>query len=202
MANFRRDNALPPFNVFIDGAPYIAEPYQTYCPEAVMQCGQAPFTFDWRVSSNGFNFITISNAESFCDFIGESGTTKYYELTVTDATGAVRTSFTTVTAYDFGLPFIANDPSEKFNAHLDKIIFPNPAADKISLNFAFEQDDTYTVSLSDLNGKIVRLIKKDNPFKGSTQNLELNVSDLPNGMYFVKIAGNIEYFTEKIVINH
>ncbi len=205
VANFRRDNnILPGLNVQIE-SPFLVSPTQIYCPEAVVSCGQAPYTFSWRISYDGFNFFPWSSDESFCDFGGDAGSNKLYELTVTDAAGTVVSAYLQVDVFNF-TPFRLESESlsntSGVTAENLRIVQPNPANDKINLSFALENDNAYAVTLLDLNGKVIKQIKKDNPFKGSTQNLELNVSDLPNGMYFVKIAGSVEYFTEKIIVNH
>ncbi len=188
------------FNIQIE-SPYLVAPNTVYCPEAVIQCGQAPYTIQWRVSQDGFNYFFIADTESFCDFAEQAGTAKYYELTVTDATGQERTAFLTVNVWDFTFFRQGNLVAQNRKATTGEI-YPNPATDKINVSFVIENNDNYTIDLSDLSGRVVKQIKKDNLDQGSTQNVVLDVSDVPNGMYLLKISGAANARSEKIVINH
>ncbi len=71
----------------------------------------------------------------------------------------------------------------------DWTIFPNPAADEMTVNGKIKSDGTYDLTMFDLNGKNVfreKLVVANGQFSTS-----LNVKDLPNGIYVVKIADEL-----------
>ena len=81
-------------------------------------------------------------------------------------------------------------------------VYPNPATNKVISSFALENDDTYTVGLYDLNGRVLKQLKKDNTDKGSIQTVEMDVNDVPNGIYVVRINGSVDHFSQRVVVNH
>lgn len=74
----------------------------------------------------------------------------------------------------------------------DFTMYPNPANDKLFLN---NMENTH-VSIINLNGEIVKNISiKDATFI-------IDVNELSNGFYFIKIEKEGVYKTSKIIINH
>jgi hypothetical protein len=79
--------------------------------------------------------------------------------------------------------------SETVNYNLDGFIFPNPAQNKISikLNSAFSKFEIF-----DSKGELI-LLQKENM---------VDISNLPRGIYFVKvITENGELFSSKFIKN-
>ncbi|MBV6485967.1 MAG: hypothetical protein KFKLKKLM_02595 [Flavobacteriales bacterium] len=71
-------------------------------------------------------------------------------------------------------------------------IYPNPA--KNSLTISFENDNSSTIQIVDITGKIV-LTKK------LIKTIErLDISSLQNGMYFIKIQSNEKDFVQKLIV--
>ncbi|HRP59267.1 MAG TPA: T9SS type A sorting domain-containing protein, partial [Vicingus sp.] len=71
-------------------------------------------------------------------------------------------------------------------------IYPNPA--KNSLTIFFENDNSSTIQIVDITGKIV-LTKK------LIKTIErLDISSLQNGMYFIKIQSNEKDFVQKLIV--
>jgi aminopeptidase YwaD len=75
--------------------------------------------------------------------------------------------------------------------HLDSVkIYPNPAKNLVTLELPDHIKD-FKVEISDMSGKLV--LKTENK-------IEINVSDLQNGVYFCSIKVNDQNVTRKIVI--
>ena len=72
-------------------------------------------------------------------------------------------------------------------------VAPNPAQDMVTISFADLPTDTQ-LSIYDLNGKLATYVKVS---KG-TQQINLNISHLPNGMYYCHLANATG--VEKLVI--
>ncbi|WP_196886406.1 T9SS type A sorting domain-containing protein [Aureivirga sp. CE67] len=73
-------------------------------------------------------------------------------------------------------------------------IYPNPAKDKITIS---NQDESFNSSISiyDQNGRIVKYLKNIK----LQENLDVDISNLENGIYFVKINTEKGAYTEKII---
>ena len=74
----------------------------------------------------------------------------------------------------------------------DFAVFPNPANDKLFLN----NTDNTLISLENINGEMVI----NSYIKDATYTLDVN--DLANRIYFIKIEKEGVYKTAKIIINH
>jgi hypothetical protein len=80
----------------------------------------------------------------------------------------------------------------------DVVLFPNPAANNISITIHSNENSKGQVSIFDISGKVV-----------STQNINLeagknvmsqNTTELTSGIYFVKVNCNNAFVTKKLVI--
>jgi hypothetical protein len=80
---------------------------------------------------------------------------------------------------------------------LIKNIYPNPTYDKINLDINSYQPHMATFSLLDNNGIVVKTINKTIPFGFRTQTLD--ISDLPAGLYVLRIVTPDAVLTEKII---
>ena len=205
VANFEED--FPDFNVRIEG-PMFAPEYEPYCLESFISCGQAPFTIQWEKSYDGFNFFPIGTAEVQCSTTSSVNNSDFLRVTVTDALNRVRTAQHTVTSTG-GSPFQLREEVEETdivysnkskNSQLGT--FPNPAHEKINMNFIIEHSEACTIMLLDVTGKVVKQFERDNIVRGITQNAEINVNDIPNGIYLLKIKAGNEQFNQKVIVNH
>lgn len=77
-------------------------------------------------------------------------------------------------------------------------LYPNPAADKIILSLYNLQQDIYTLELIDITGKI--LISKQITITEKNKKIPLNVSDLSEGLYLIKIEGENYSRCERLAI--
>jgi hypothetical protein len=67
-------------------------------------------------------------------------------------------------------------------------IYPNPAKDKLQGRLIGNDEKTVTIKILDCYGKLMKTTTLNNINKGS-QNFEINISDLPAGLYFIHISG-------------
>jgi hypothetical protein len=72
-------------------------------------------------------------------------------------------------------------------------VYPNPAQDR--LNIRLDQPQAAQVTLLDLQGRVLQRATLIN-------RLELNVSDLPSGLYLVQVRSEGLQVTQKVVISH
>lgn len=83
---------------------------------------------------------------------------------------------------------------EKLNTNLPIKVFPNPSSDKIQVEYyGINKYKDVKLFLVDLNGKVIKSVEN---------NLQMNVSDVSNGLYYLKILFDKEFVTKSIIIQH
>lgn len=82
------------------------------------------------------------------------------------------------------------------NSSLNYKLYPNPANQSLILEFDNAEQKTYSMTLYDFQGRIVREITKVNEDK-----LIIDIANLTGGLYFFQISTDFEtFFTEKLII--
>ena len=140
----------------------------------------------WGHSILGWSFLTeqTEDTETY-SYWGDHADTKFTiaEFDVDPANGNVLS----VTWLDAAVSptSVANTDNAKFN------VYPNPFNEIV--NIKFESSDLKTVNVLDITGKTVY----NENISGSQ--LELDLSGLNNGVYFVKVISGTETKTERII---
>lgn len=76
-------------------------------------------------------------------------------------------------------------------------VYPNPANESITIELTEQNQGEVSFQLIDITGKMIREIKTDN------QKVQLNTSDISEGIYFYRaVANNKIIASERIVIKH
>jgi hypothetical protein len=78
-------------------------------------------------------------------------------------------------------------------------IFPNIANQSLTIDFPEEfENDKFKLELSSMDGKLLKELKKE----PGNLSLQMNVSDLPVGVFIIRIIGNYNVIqTHKIIIS-
>jgi hypothetical protein len=135
--------------------------------------GFPPYTFAW---SNGDDTKTATGLEA-----------GLYRVVVTDAFGC--SDFTEVTV-DIG---VATEEIEL----LENIkIAPNPTNDITQLSVAFSESVALEIRVVSLVGQVILQQSLENVREA---NYEIDLTDYPNGIYFVQLLVNRQLHSEKIV---
>lgn len=93
---------------------------------------------------------------------------------------------------DFSMEFCLQYTNIVENENSNRMkIYPNPATDKISVHFNI---DKANIRIMDVSGKVV--INR----REITKNSEINVSELPEGIYFVVVKNSNLFMTDKLII--
>lgn len=111
--------------------------------------------------------------------------------------------------YKGGFPYrlkdnhIANTNGENSSsvsvAQNDLILYPNPASDKVSIQFTIPANKGSQFSVTDLSGKIVRQFEITEDFS----TLDLDISELRNGLYIISILqSDNTVLTQKLSVLH
>jgi len=93
----------------------------------------------------------------------------------------------------------ANGIESVLPAKLSMSVFPNPAKNKVSVVIRSSEHSAYELSISNLLGNI--LISDQVQFANGKSVSDIDVSSLPNGVYFVKIQKETSVFMSKLIID-
>ena len=80
-------------------------------------------------------------------------------------------------------------------------LYPNPANNKIAISFKPERTGKIEISLYDLNGKLISVIRNTLMEKGALQTIEMETSRFPAGIYFVQMKSATTTFRKQFVIS-
>jgi hypothetical protein len=81
-------------------------------------------------------------------------------------------------------------------------IFPNPAANQVTIAFTLKQSVPVTLVTTDICGKEVQN-KHLNFLQPGAHNVPMDISALPNGVYFLQVrSGDLVLSTQKLMVQH
>ncbi len=83
---------------------------------------------------------------------------------------------------------------------LELNIQPNPFQGFTTLGFNLSADADVDLAIFDANGKLVRIVMKDEPHKQGPQSFNLNCNGLSPGIYFCRLKAGNSVCTSKLVI--
>lgn len=103
--------------------------------------------------------------------------------------------------YDAHLSIPPSVCSDEKYGFFKPLIYPNPAADKITVELFFSDKKTVTLQLYSINGDLV-MEKQYTPPNAERLSLEIPMreNNLNAGVYVLKIFGELELATEKIIL--
>jgi hypothetical protein len=105
--------------------------------------------------------------------------TQVYTVTGTDANGCNGSSTISIIVSNCtGITSIAG-------AAVNYVVYPNPAKEKITLSITTDQILELTVELVDALGRSIS--KQNLTFSSNKTENQINISAVPNGVYFIKI---------------
>lgn len=76
-------------------------------------------------------------------------------------------------------------------------IYPNPAKELLTINNSFNHDKIKSISIFNFEGKEIKTINTEL----SENTIQLNISDLNRGIYFIKVKFSSKEITKKIILN-
>ncbi|MEJ7627472.1 MAG: endonuclease [Ferruginibacter sp.] len=146
-------------------------------------------TYAVERSFNGINFEKIGEVAGqnlsnykFTDLTVSGKSVIYYRLKMIDIDGQFRYSSVVVLKGNDNLPLA--------------FIYPNPTAGELHIQLYESLLVKSTISITDLTG---RLVKKQTAEKGEL-NMLLDIQNLPNGRYFIKIKNNYQLIDLSFVV--
>jgi len=87
---------------------------------------------------------------------------------------------------------------EEVNIENSLLIFPNPAADKVTFNYFSVNNEEVFIRIFDVTGK--NEITQNKSVEAGDNYFDMDLSRLAKGIYFVEISGNDSRINEKLMI--
>ena len=78
-------------------------------------------------------------------------------------------------------------------------VFPNPTKDLAVINFNLDKTCDVTVEITDMTGKVIFSRNLDNA--SGFQNVNINVGNMNNGIYFVNLKTDANILSKKLTVN-
>ncbi len=149
--------------------------------EAVVSCGQAPYTYNWAVSYDGFSFgSAVSTAETYTYYYYPGATLiRQIRLQVTAADGRQTTSFLNINGASGRVGGkVASTPTVP--TLLDA--YPNPFSENTIIEFFLPATMNTSLKVTDMVGRTVQILVNGQLPAGKHYQT-LSLQSLPEGMY-------------------
>jgi hypothetical protein len=80
-------------------------------------------------------------------------------------------------------------------------LYPNPARDQLKIEFRSDNLTSPEIQIIDLTGKVVKKFDRKMNHEQDSFNVELDISTLQPGVYFVKVIQGDSLFSKKLMVN-
>jgi PKD repeat protein len=80
-------------------------------------------------------------------------------------------------------------------------IFPNPSQDNSAIHFALTQRETVKITMTDLDGRVVKEIS-NGEFSEGEHSIAFSTAELASGMYLVTVDNGTTKQVKKLAVNH
>jgi hypothetical protein len=155
--------------------------YMTYTENGVNGIGSKSWTFDWIAPDHEVGEVTFYGAYN-SNFEGHKGSNHVFLSSLT---------------VKKGWPTKVSDISKDVSNFL---IYPNPAKDDITINFALETESDLVLDIIDIVGQQVAQVLNER--KLGAVSCQFDTRKLPSGNYFVRLQVNGKILTQKLTVNH
>lgn len=206
--NFRL-TSFRPFTASVIG-PGLGDACTPYTAEASVKCGPSPYTYEWYTSEDGFNYGPLEGTgETFTATLpcitGINHSYYYFKLIARSSDGQVSEAVHSIVVQgDEGPPVTMNKGLEANEIQLnntDIVINPNPADEKVIINFYLNSLQQVLITLLDANGIVVKTLHTG-MLDAGTHNKTVRMKEINTGIYIIKITGNEWVKSKKLVIVH
>lgn len=189
--------------------------FRRYQCRSVSICGLAPHSFEWRISHNGFNYGSVVSTQETYSSPRVDCNNLFVWLKIRSSDNQEADHFFTLSRFDNDCDetrrqiiasilqegedgSVQEGESEPLNESL-LYVYPNPADKAVNVNYFMSEPGSYRVTLSDAAGKLVYGKNYGNREQGWQQML-IETSGLPNGIYMLVLESNRERKVKKIII--
>ncbi|MGV3632145.1 MAG: T9SS type A sorting domain-containing protein [Bacteroidota bacterium] len=177
-------NGLPSQSITITVNPALNTTTSTFGGTVTANLSGA--AYQWVDCNNGNAAVAGASAQTFAPSVNGS-----YAVIITSG-GCADTS---------NCVAINNAALNELQAANGLSVFPNPAKDKISVDFNLANETTVTIQLTDLAGKVISSKTLGSKAAGA-HSVVLETAAVSNGIYVLNLVTNGETSSHKVVISH
>ncbi len=91
--------------------------------------------------------------------------------------------------------------NKTFTAIGNVSLYPNPAADALTVDVQLNNNEVVTVSIFDITGKLVSTVVENSEMNAGLNSVKVSTTNLTNGLYFVSVSSGNFVKTQKLVIS-
>lgn len=142
----------------------------------------------WKLSADANG--SINNLKLFCRF------NRNTSGSVSDSILFTSTALTTQKILVSGFNNVGLDKLDNIS---QSMLYPNPASTELHIGLALETAATVQINIIDVSGKLVKTIHPELMNAGNNE-LALDITDLQNGLYFVKMESAGSSKTMRLVV--
>jgi alpha-tubulin suppressor-like RCC1 family protein len=163
--------------------------------------GEGPYNITWRTGDyNQYDGFSVGPRTEDLPFAAAG----YYTVFVADALH--QTAMATVKVEVGRTPALLN---QRPNTYADILspnsksltAYPNPALDKVAVNFNLSTAGKYTLDLYDIRGAKIKTLATGQAQVNKATTVELNVSAFAKGIYLLKLQNNQGVTSQRIMIH-
>lgn len=197
--------------------------YNYYTWEAVMRCGGAPYSYEWRTSSDGFNYSSIrGTSETFSDQLPFPSVGSYYYIWLKTTSSDAQTA----DVY-YSVHVDTNNPYSRISSELisspirwieirelgvsDNIldsneklsVFPNPTINELRIRVRKDKNLTVgnaSIEILDMQGRLFREISSLKLDTNVLSEYETTVLGFTPGSYIIRYKEEGKQYSKKIVV--
>ncbi len=94
---------------------------------------------------------------------------------------------------------IVSDVTDIERAKVSLSLSPNPMQQQSTLQFNLPTDDALSIDIFNVSGELIKSIAHTQKFLSGSNQFQMNVADIPTGIYFVRIQSDKFYGVEKLI---
>ncbi len=79
-------------------------------------------------------------------------------------------------------------------------IHPNPGVKMVNISYELTKEKQVTITLFDSTGKLINILVENQPQLSGQHQIELDATDLPNGIYYLNLQSDEDNIIEKLMI--
>lgn len=175
-----------------------------YRCEAVATCGTAPHTYQWRISYDGFNYGSVVGTGEFFETQPPVCTDVFVWLRINSNDGQQADHFFTLSHFDTGCEDakVINPEGYASSIKVTDIIlqaYPNPASAAFNIDYFLKEPNQVALKLVNIQGSLIKTVLKTNAESG-WHNTQLDITNLPNGIYILNLESAGSIVKQKIVV--
>lgn len=156
----------------------------------------------FRYSSiNGFELIdsTASNVFNYNDFSFPKQQKNLFYFVMLKGTGSCAANGSIVSNYSFDYGLGYNVGLATQNSNWEYKVYPNPASNQLNIQFDFNSTQPTLIRLFDSKGAVINQMSINRIGNGQIQQIDL--LEIPNGLYYLQVINNGIVKTTSVVVN-